>query len=27
VLYDAWGGSEMMIWANEKVKELNGKAD
>jgi hypothetical protein len=27
VLYDAWGGSEMMIWANEKVKELNGQAD
>ena len=27
VLYDAWGGSEMMVWANEKVKELNGKAD
>lgn len=27
LLYDAWGGSEMMIWANEKVKELNGKAD
>ena len=27
VLYDAWGGSEMMTWANEKVKELNGQAD
>ena len=27
VLYDAWGGSEMMVWANEKVKELNGKTD
>lgn len=27
VLYHAWGGSEMMIWANEKIKELNGKAD
>jgi hypothetical protein len=27
VLYDAWGGSEMMVWANEKVKELNGEAD
>jgi len=27
VMYDAWGGSEMMVWANEKVKELNGKAD
>ncbi len=27
VMYDAWGGSDMMIWANEKVKELNGKAD
>lgn len=27
LLYDAWGGSEMMIWANEKVKELNGQAD
>jgi hypothetical protein len=25
--YDAWGGSEMMLWANEKVRELNGKAD
>lgn len=24
LLFDAWGGSEMMIWANEKVKELNG---
>ena len=24
VLYDAWGGSDMMVWANEKVKELNG---
>lgn len=24
VLFDAWGGSEMMMWANEKVKELNG---
>lgn len=22
--YDAWGGSEMMLWANEKMKELNG---
>lgn len=27
VLYDAWGGSEMMVWANEKMNELNGKAD
>lgn len=27
VLYDAWGGSDMMIWANEKVKELNGQTD
>lgn len=27
VLYDAWGGSDMMVWANDKVKELNGKAD
>lgn len=27
VLYDAWGGSEMMVWANEKMKELNGEAD
>jgi hypothetical protein len=27
LLYDAWGGSEMMIWANEKMKELNGQAD
>lgn len=25
--YDAWGGSAMMQWANEKVKELSGKAD
>jgi hypothetical protein len=25
--YDAWGGSEMMVWANDKVKELNGKTD
>lgn len=24
LLFDAWGGSEMMVWANEKVKELNG---
>lgn len=24
VLFDAWGGIEMMIWANEKVKELKG---
>lgn len=27
VLYDAWGGSEMMVWANDKVKELNGETD
>jgi hypothetical protein len=27
VLYDAWGGSEMMVWANEKKKELDGKTD
>lgn len=27
LLYDAWGGSDMMVWANEKVKELNGQAD
>lgn len=27
VLYDAWGGSEMMVWANEKVKELKGETD
>jgi hypothetical protein len=27
LLYDAWGGSEMMVWANDKVKELNGQAD
>lgn len=25
--YYAWGGSEMMVWANDKIKELNGKAD
>lgn len=24
VLFDAWGGVDMMIWANEKVKELKG---
>lgn len=24
VLFDAWGGVEMMSWANEKLKELNG---
>ena len=24
ILYDAWGGSEMMVWANDKKKELNG---
>lgn len=24
VLYDAWGGSEMMVWANDKVKEIDG---
>lgn len=24
VAYYAWGGSEMMTWANEKVKELHG---
>lgn len=23
--YYAWGGSEMMLWANEKVKELKGE--
>lgn len=27
VLYDAWGGSDMMLWANEKVKELKGETD
>jgi hypothetical protein len=27
VEYDAWGGSEMMVWANEKKKELDGKTD
>jgi hypothetical protein len=27
VLYDAWGGSDMMTWANEKVKELKGETD
>lgn len=27
LMYDAWGGSDMMTWANEKLKELNGKAD
>lgn len=25
VEFDAWGGSDMMLWANEKVKELKGK--
>lgn len=25
--YYAWGGSEMMVWANEKVKELKGETD
>ena len=24
VQFDAWGGVDMMIWANEKVKELKG---
>lgn len=24
VLFDAWGGVDMMIWANDKVKELKG---
>jgi len=24
VLFDAWGGVEMMSWANEKLKELHG---
>lgn len=24
VLYDAWGGVDMMVWANEKLKELKG---
>jgi hypothetical protein len=27
LMYDAWGGSSMMQWANDKVKELRGKAD
>lgn len=27
VAFDMLGGSEMMIWANEKVKELRGKVD
>jgi hypothetical protein len=27
VLYDAWGGSEMMMWSLEKMKELNGETD
>jgi hypothetical protein len=27
LLYDAWGGSDMMVWANDKVKELNGETD
>jgi len=27
VQFYAWGGSEMMIWANEKVKELKGETD
>jgi len=25
--YYAWGGSEMMIWANDKLKELKGETD
>lgn len=25
--YHAWGGSEMMVWANEKLREFSGKAD
>lgn len=25
--YYGWGGSEMMVWANEKIRELSGKAD
>lgn len=25
--YYAWGGSEMMVWANDKIRELNGKID
>jgi hypothetical protein len=25
--YHGWGGSEMMIWANDKLKELSGKTD
>ena len=24
VLFDAWGGVDMMIWANDKIKELKG---
>lgn len=27
VKFYAWGGPEMMIWANEKVKELRGETD
>jgi hypothetical protein len=27
VLFDAWGGVDMMIWANDKVKELKGETD
>jgi hypothetical protein len=27
LMYDAWGGSEMMTWANDKLKELSGKVD
>lgn len=27
LMYDAWGGSEMMTWANDKLKELSGKTD
>lgn len=25
VLFDAWGGVDMMTWANDKIKELRGK--
>ena len=27
VQFDAWGGLDMMIWANDKVKELKGETD
>jgi hypothetical protein len=27
VKFYAWGGPEMMLWANEKAKELKGETD